>query len=89
MRQAGMNLPQVKTTMEKAEAMLASQEYAVPSNRVLDEASRTNLSAYDAEYVCLARTMRISLIRVDQQIISLASDIAMSPNDFADNCTRR
>jgi len=59
MRHEGMSLSQGRATMEKAETLWRSREYAVPSDDVLELTYHHNITAYDGEYVVLAKQLGI------------------------------
>ena len=62
---------------EDAEAVLGDRAASVPASPVLDTAVRGNLSAYDAEFVVLARQLGIPLVTADQAILDGAPDVAI------------
>ena len=62
---------------EDAEAVLGDRVASVPASPVLDTAVRGNLSAYDAEFVVLARQLGIPLVTADQAILDGAPDEAI------------
>ncbi len=83
MRHEGMTLSQAKTTMEKAEGLWRSREFAVPSDDVLELTSRHNVSAYDGEFVVLARQLRVPLITFDKPVRKAFPTLAIDPEAFA------
>ena len=82
MRRQHMSLPQAMATMEKAERLWKDREYAVPSSDVLELTSRFKVSAYDAEYVVLARRLGCALITCDSPVLALFPDVARMPEQF-------
>ena len=66
-----------------AEHLLAGREYSVASTSVLHLALRSGCSAYDCEFVALARDLDVNLITTDRQVLKAFPDTAMSPEDFA------
>ena len=56
----------------------------VDSTLVLDVAMECDLTAYDAEFVALARTMDLSLVTLDSGILDGAPDVAVRPRAFLD-----
>jgi predicted nucleic acid-binding protein len=83
MRREGMSLAQALSTMEKAESLWRTREYAVPSDAVLKLTSLSPVSAYDGEYVALADQLGVSLITFDRPIRKAFPDIALDPETFA------
>lgn len=77
-----ISLQEVYQTMKMAEEYFCESEYAVTSEKVLDTVSQTNLSAYDAEYVSLAKELNVNLITNDKKILEQAKGVAVSMKDF-------
>jgi predicted nucleic acid-binding protein len=63
---------------EDAEAILGPRVASVPSLPVLETAMGKDLSAYDAEFVVLARMLGVPLVTADQAILDGAPDVALS-----------
>ena len=83
MRQEDMPLKQAKTTMERAEQLLAGREYTIPASEILQLTSESVLSAYDAEFVALAEQLDVLLVTNDNKILREASPRAVSLERFA------
>lgn len=73
------SLAEARDVMRLAEARLASSERHVSSDLVLALAAETRCSAYDAEYVVLARTLGVPLVTSDSQLHRLFPRVAISP----------
>ena len=67
---------------EEAERWIAGQEYSVLSRQVLMLASRSGCSAYDCEFVALARDLEVPLVTTDRQVLKAFPTIAVSPSTF-------
>lgn len=65
-----------------AEAMLAQNEFSVSASAVLQLVSQSHCSAYDCEFVALAREQRIPLLTVDRQILRDFPELAISLEKF-------
>jgi predicted nucleic acid-binding protein len=63
---------------EDAEAILGPRVASVPPSPVLETALGKDLSAYDAEFVVLARLLGVPLVTADQAILGAAPDVARS-----------
>jgi predicted nucleic acid-binding protein len=61
-----------------AEAMLAQNEFSVAASAVLQLVSESQCSAYDCEFVALAREQRVPLLTVDRQILHDFPEVAIS-----------
>lgn len=68
--------------MTDAEAMMAFNEYDVASDDVLELAAETGCSAYDAEFVVLARDLGVPLVTTDRELLEKFPGTAVSPERF-------
>ncbi|MGD9661127.1 MAG: type II toxin-antitoxin system VapC family toxin [Porticoccaceae bacterium] len=66
----------------QAEQQLAENEYTVNSMDVLTLASESGCSAYDCEFVSLAKSLNLKLITGDKKLIQLFPGIAMTAGDY-------
>lgn len=82
MRHGTFNLAQAKRVMSTAEAELADAEHEIDSALVLELAQQSKLSAYDCEYVVLARVLATALITVDKAVLRAAPGIAMNMREY-------
>lgn len=78
-----ISLDEAHEYMRIAVKVMGGSEYAVPSAAVLALANRSRLSAYDCEFVVLARLRRLPLITADQKIVTEFPQIAVSMERFA------
>lgn len=56
--------------MEQAERLMDGNEYTVSSQEVLKLVKSSSCSAYDCEFVCLAKELSIPLITEDKKILN-------------------
>jgi predicted nucleic acid-binding protein len=82
MRRESMSLSQAMQTMEQAERLFRTREYEVPSDAVLDAATRHSLSAYDAEFVVLAQQLDVPLVTADKGILRAIPKTAVEMVSF-------
>jgi len=68
--------------MDEAIAVMRDHEYEVSSTHVLNLAAESACSAYDCEFVALARALEVPLVTVDQQVLEQFSALAISLEDF-------
>jgi predicted nucleic acid-binding protein len=54
-------------------------QYSVSSNAVLDAVAASRCTAYDCEYVVLARELRVPLATTDRQVLQAFPDTAWHP----------
>ena len=71
----------VKSMCDDAARMLGDRFADVPHDRVIDTALECGLTAYDAEFVVLARTLGVPLATSDREILEGAPDVAVSVRD--------
>ena len=76
-RQGGMAPDQAKAISDEAAEILADRVTAVSSNQVIDVALECGLTAEDAEFVVLARTLGVPLVTLDGAILRGAADVAV------------
>ena len=67
----------------EAERLLAGGEYAVASADVLELAAASGCSAYDCEFVALARDLAVPLVTVDRELLAAFPDHAVPLERFA------
>ncbi|MCD6118101.1 type II toxin-antitoxin system VapC family toxin [bacterium] len=82
LRKEYIDLSQANYLMGEAESLMLSSEYHVISSEVLEMLTKTNLSAYDCEFVALAKELGVHLITSDKKILKEVPAIALSINDF-------
>lgn len=66
----------------QAEKQLASHEYSVSSTTVLALAHESGCSAYDCEFVSIAKSLNTPLITADKKLIAAFPALAMTARDF-------
>jgi predicted nucleic acid-binding protein len=69
LREGLLSLEDARQIMDAAIDLMQGQEYQVTSDQVLELASASNCSAYDCEFVALARDLKQPLVTVDGQIL--------------------
>jgi predicted nucleic acid-binding protein len=78
----GMPLNKATERMEDAQKVISQREFAVRSDEVLEVVANHPVSAYDAEFVCLARTLGTPLVTSDKKLLATFPKLAISPADF-------
>ena len=68
--------------MTAAEMMMSGHEYEVASDDVLELAATSACSAYDAEFVALARDLRVPLVTTDKELLAKFPETALTPESF-------
>ncbi len=77
-----ISLRQARFAMRKAEDMMRGGEYEVESNAVLALVAATQHSAYDCEFVVLARQQGRPLVTADQRLLRVFPDETVSMTRF-------
>jgi predicted nucleic acid-binding protein len=67
----------------KALRVIRDRETLPPTPAVLEAAVFFNVSAYDAEYLVVARQLGVPLLTFDQKLQQAAQGLAIAPNAFA------
>jgi predicted nucleic acid-binding protein len=83
-RKGYLSLEDAQQIMGEATALMQGMEYEVSSNQVLELVNISTCSAYDCEFVALARDLNVSLVSVDQQILQNFPDTAISLDSFVE-----
>ena len=82
MRHEGMSLAQARRTMEKAEVLWSSREFAVPSDDVLELTFHHNVTAYDGEFVVLAKQLGVPFVTFDKPVRKTFPTLAITAEEF-------
>ncbi|MCB9784561.1 MAG: type II toxin-antitoxin system VapC family toxin [Candidatus Omnitrophica bacterium] len=78
LRKELIDLTKAHAIQEEAESLLAENEYEAPSSAILSEANRTGCSAYDCEFIVLAKQLGVELVTEDKGILDAAPGVATS-----------
>ena len=82
-RRGDLTSEQAKAMHDEAAIALGGRVYEAPGDAVLDTALECGLTAYDAEFVALARALRVGLVTMDAAILRGAPDVAAPLEAFA------
>lgn len=66
----------------QAEKQLADNEYSVNSTIVLALAKESGCSAYDCEFISIAKSLNSKLVTADKKLITAFPGIAMTARDY-------
>lgn len=69
--------------MEEAEKAMEGREYTVKSEAVFDLVKKSNCSAYDCEFVAVAKDLEVDLITTDKKILSAFPETARALNTYS------
>lgn len=78
-----LSLGEALSIVDEAERWLAGHEYSVVSRYVLTLADQSGCSAYDCEFVALARDLGVPLVTSDREILKAFPSLAVSPSTYA------
>ena len=81
-RRGALTLDKAVFTAMEAEGYLRGREYSVPSADVLELAARSRCTAYDCEFVALAKTLGVPLVTADRQVLAAFPETTVSPEAF-------
>jgi predicted nucleic acid-binding protein len=81
-RQQILSLSQALAIQEEAEALMMDHEFSITSMQVLSLTDSSTCSAYDCEFVALAKQLSVKLVTEDKKILKEFPDIALSLDDF-------
>ena len=68
--------------MDQALGLMSGREYEVTSAQVLALAAGSACSAYDCEFVALARDLNATLVTVDKQVLAHFPDVAIGLDSY-------
>lgn len=68
--------------MESASSLMEANEYDLDSKQVLDLVHSSNLSAYDCEFIALAKSLGCAMVTADKKISAQFSDDVISIQAF-------
>ena len=83
LRKKLLTFEEVLLILEQAEDLLSNDEYEVPSALVMQVVNSRACSAYDCEFVALARYLGVSLITADKRILQEFPQVAKSLDSLA------
>ena len=76
-RRGTLTADQAREMSEDAATVLGGRTATVPDGETLNTALECDLSAYDAEFVVMARTLGVPLVTLTGRILSGAGDVAV------------
>lgn len=78
LRRRSLSFEQAHSIQREAENLLAGAEYEVDSLGVLELVRESDCSAYDCEFVALARTLGTKLVTMDAKLLRAFPGIAVA-----------
>lgn len=83
MRNSEMKIDLAKAVIEKGLLVISDRETLPPTPAVLEAAVEFKVSAYDAEYLVVARQLGVPLLTFDRKLQQAAPRLAIAPSVFA------
>lgn len=78
-----MSLDDATAVMNDALALIRDMEYEVDSSEVLRLAAASRCTAYDCEFVAVARSLGVPLVTADRALLAAFPDTAVPLDTFA------
>ena len=78
LRKGLLTLAEVMLILEQAEELLGDHEYEVPSTDIMQLVNQSECSAYDCEFVALAKYLGVPLVTADNKLLREFPGIAKS-----------
>ena len=78
----GMALSEAKQIMQEALETLEMRQIVPPYANVLDLIGESNCTAYDCEFVALAKELDVQLVTADKQLLNQFPDWVISLEEF-------
>ena len=82
LRKSILRLEEAQYIMDAAMRLVEGREYGVVSHQVLSLVAASSCSAYDCEFVALAKDLGVPLITADKQILAQFPETAISLEKF-------
>ena len=81
-RKSILSLDDALRIMEEASTLMQGNEYDVASLQVMQLVAESTCSAYDCEFVALAKDLNLHLVTVDKRILEQFPNVAISLGEF-------
>lgn len=78
----GITLVQAKQVMQNAMQTLEKRQVVPSEDEIFDLIANSSCTAYDCEFVALARQLNIHLVTADKQLLREFSDCTISLEEF-------
>jgi len=82
LRKGILSFDEVLLIIQQAESLLIENEYEIPSSQIMQLVSSSNCSAYDCEFVALARYLGVPLVTADKKVLREFPAIAKSMDAY-------
>lgn len=83
-RSGGLSMADAERIVARAEGLLAQHQVGVDSVAVLQLGHQSGCSAYDCEYVALAKALAVPLVTADRALRVAFGPLTRAPAEFLD-----
>ena len=85
LRRELLSRPQIDGILRTADHALAQKSHSVSDTSVLDVVQASTLTAYDAEFVALAKALVVPLVTADKAVLKAFPERALTMEAFVEN----
>ena len=82
-RKRQISIEKAADIMREALALVEGKEYQVSSSEVFNLINESSCSAYDCEFIALAKSLELKLVTSDKTVLKAFPEIAISLAEFA------
>lgn len=83
LRKGELEVPDAAAIVDQAQELLGQRQYSIDAMSVLELSMNSGCSAYDCEFVALARKLSIPLVTCDKKLLRAFPGIAHSITSYA------
>lgn len=73
-----IDVPKGIQLQAEAESLMSGREYEIPPPDIFETAAGSACSAYDCEFVALAKSLAVSLYTLDRKLVESFPDTALT-----------
>jgi len=81
-RQNILSLTEALALQDEAESLMVEREFTLPSAAVMNLVASSTCSAYDCEFVALARQLSVRLVTQDKKLLREFPETAVSLDEY-------
>lgn len=83
LRRGNLTFDATMAIQQEAEALMQGAEFEVDSRKVLELVRTSSCSAYDCEFVALARQLNVKLVTMDKKVLQAFDQTAVSLLEYS------
>ncbi|MDH5429657.1 MAG: type II toxin-antitoxin system VapC family toxin [Nitrospirota bacterium] len=81
-RHKEIRMTEIFTILANVEQWMSGREYSVVSQQIIQLAKESGCSAYDCEFISVAKDLGVPLVTADRQVLRAFPQIAITPGAF-------